>query len=148
MEYEEKSEVSFDEEERKRKFFRGIIWGAFAAVIVLIAAVIVTMNNVDLLITLSLWLAVYGIFAMVSQFFWESSDFLLEMLLFFCKSFAMPGIIFTFSLDGFMFLIAMKALFAIISVVLSVLWFLFGLVIMMLVSMLTFPFTFIREMTV
>ena len=60
-------------------------------------------------------------------------------------SIKMPGIIFTFDLDGLGFLIAMKILFAVISVFISIGVFLFALALASIFSVFCFPFMYAKH---
>lgn len=55
-------------------------------------------------------------------------------------SIRLPGIIFTFDLGGFVFLIVMKVLFAIIGFIIGVLTFIFALIFSTVCAIFTFPF--------
>ena len=56
-----------------------------------------------------------------------------------------PGIIFSFDLDGLKFLILMKILFAVIGIIISVLAFLFALVLCGFLSLFTYPFALYKN---
>ena len=79
----------------------------------------------------------------MTQMFWEG--FIVDMFFFFLKSFRMPGVIFTLDLDGLIFLILVKVFGAILSVLLSVVFFLIGLIITPVVSVVIFPFAAIKR---
>ncbi|MBO5480224.1 MAG: helix-turn-helix transcriptional regulator [Clostridia bacterium] len=84
------------------------------------------------------WL-ILGLFSFTwgSQMFWDG--FVFETTTFGGKIIGTPGVIFEFSLDGFIFLIAMKILFAVIRFLFYILSLLFFVVVAYLLS----PFTFI-----
>lgn len=84
------------------------------------------------------WLA-FGI-----QVFWEDSV-VLDIFTFFLKSFTFPGVIFTLDLDGIIFLILVKIGGAIICAILSVIFFLFGLLFTPVASVFILPFAAIKR---
>lgn len=85
-----------------------------------------------------------GYLAFGIQVFWEDSV-VLDIFLFFFKSFKLPGVIFTLDLDGLIFLILVKLGGAIITGLLSVLVFLFGLFFTPVASVFILPFAAIKR---
>ena len=77
--------------------------------------------------------------------FWDGV--VTDIFFFFLKSFKMPGVIFTLDIDGLLFLIFVKLFGALLSVFLSVIFFLIGLIITPLVSIVIFPFALIKRIT-
>lgn len=57
-----------------------------------------------------------------------------------------PGIIFSFSLDGLLFLIAVKALFFLIGALISVLGFIFATALSLVLSIFFYPFALIKNL--
>lgn len=93
-----------------------------------------------------LWISpisAYCILSFVIQLFMPDSV-VFDILCFFIKSFKMPGVIFSLSLSGIVSLICIKICFGIISGLLSIFVFLFGLAIAFVVSAFAFPFTTIK----
>ncbi|MDE6790940.1 MAG: helix-turn-helix domain-containing protein, partial [Clostridia bacterium] len=84
------------------------------------------------------WLA-FGI-----QVFWEDSV-VPDIFFFFLKSFTLPGVIFTLDLDGIIFLILVKIGGAILCAILSVIFFLFGLLFTPIASIVILPFAAIKR---
>ena len=80
------------------------------------------------------------IFPFVAQLFWDG--FIVEVVLLGVKVVGTPGIIFTFDLDGFIFLIVMKILFAIFKFIVFIVIFLF----MMTFAIILSPFAFFPQM--
>ena len=78
---------------------------------------------------------------MVTQVFWDGA--IVDVFDFFCRSFSMPGVIFSLDLDGIIWFIAVKLLLSILAMLLSVFVFLIGLVVALVVA----PFTFIPATT-
>ena len=81
----------------------------------------------------------YGIFAFISQLFFDGtvSDVVFDWS---SKSFHAPGLIFTFDLDGFIWLIAMKILFWIIGLLFAAVVFLIGVTLGFICAIFVFPF--------
>lgn len=120
-----------------------LIVGAAVGVAVLAGLLAILLSRMDSLILTLLISLVCGLaaFTFTAQLFW--SDFLQGIFLFFFKTFRFPGLIFTLDLEGIVWFICVKLLFAILGFVLSSLIFLFGLAFSMAVSLVSFPFTFI-----
>ena len=78
------------------------------------------------------------------QVFWEDSV-VLDIFTFFLKSFSFPGVIFTLDLDGIIFLILVKIGGAIICAILSVIFFLLGLLFTPVASVFILPFAAIKR---
>jgi transcriptional regulator with XRE-family HTH domain len=131
-------------------FRKGLIWGGILLTIGLGLGLIVGLYGAstgiyDAGITCAVIgagaLLGYMISSLVAECCWEGSAF--DVLGFFVRSFQMPGIIFTWDLDGLKFLIIMKITFAILSAVLSVAVFLIGLVVSLIYATILFPFSII-----
>lgn len=128
--------------EEKRNFRRSMIVSILLAVLVLIIGVALAIVNKDPLWLVSIAVAA-ALFMFVAQCFWTS--YALDLLLFFCRSFRLPGLIFTLDLDGILWFITVKLLFGILTGILSVLLFFVGLCVSMAVGVVTFPFCFPSE---
>ena len=76
---------------------------------------------------------------LVSQFFW--GEFMLDFFMFFFKTFRAPLLIFTLDLDGIIWFICVKLLFAILGFLLSVTIFIIGLLLSLALSLIVFPFS-------
>lgn len=125
----------------KDNVWRGLVFGGFVGAVAAIIIAVVAANYFSTLELVLLAAAVgYGGFAFTAQCFY--SDFLIDMLLFFCRSLKFPAIIFSFDLDGIAFLIGLKILFAIVGALFSITVFLFGLCLCLAVAAVTFPFSF------
>ena len=126
----------------KRTRNRGLIWGGVIALVVMIlVAVFYAIGGgtagagiVAVLIT--------GIFVYTfsSQMFW--GGFIFETCLFGGKIIGTPGIIFSFDLDGFIFLIVMKVIFALLKLFIFLITFVFFAIVSILLS----PFTFVAAL--
>lgn len=121
---------------QKRKN-RGLIWGAVVAAVVLIVGIIILIVNKSKAINyLYVVLGDIFVFTFVSQLFWDG--FILETCMFGGKLIGTPGVIFEFSLDGFIFLVAMKILFAVLRMLVFLITFLATALFAMICSIFTF----------
>lgn len=144
---ENKQREDLKRAQKRKEFLRGIIWGSIAAAIMLIFAIVFTVQGEDTDVIVGGWVCVYGFFAMISQMLWDNS--VNDLFFFFCKSFRMPGIIFEFSIDGFIWAICVKIFLSILSVLLSIACFVIGFFVTIFYAMVAFPFGLIgaiREM--
>ena len=132
-----KAELEEDGGKVTRGLITGTIVGALCAIITAVAAA--DYFSVTELILLAAAVG-YGAFAFVAQCFY--CEFLIDMLLFFCRTLKFPAIIFSFDLEGIAALIGLKIVFAILGALFSITVFLFGLVLCMAVAAVTFPFSF------
>lgn len=149
---EKKKKQAAERDESRKALWRGLVIGALIAGAVGLLLYFCVLKNEKVLVaahlssTAGIWLEiifVIGCFATVSQFFWDS--FLLDVILFFSRSFRMPGVIFEWSLDGVMFLICMKIVLAVLSFFLSLSCFLFGFLLCMVISYFTFPVALVQQ---
>lgn len=117
---------------------RGLIWGGIVGGLFLLLTISSLGNAEDIGSTIfgGLILTALG-FTYISQLFWDGA--VLDCTLAGGKIIGTPGIIFTFDLDGFIFLIAMKILFAVIK---FIVW-LFTVVVCALAAIVISPFTFV-----
>ena len=121
---------------------RGLVWSAIITGILTVIAlisVITTQESVGSGILGTVVFALF-IFPFIAQLFWDG--FISEVCQFGGKVIGTPGIIFTFDLDGFIFLIGMKILFAVLRFFVFVLTFLLAVAFAILCS----PFTFLPAM--
>ena len=132
-----------DEELHRRARIRhmrnlGLGWGAVGGVILAVLAVIgvvAAKQNAGIAVLGGVFGALFG-FTFIAQLFWDG--FVADTALAGGKIIGTPGIIFSFDLDGFIFLIAMKILFA----VLKFLVFLITSLACVLFAVVCSPFTF------
>lgn len=125
---------------------KSLIWGGGvggAVFLVLFIVAFVSQRKMPLQIGIPLSVIVgYIMFAFVSQMIWDGV--INDMFFFSFHSFKMPGVIFTLDVEGILFLITVKLGLALLSVFLSVVFFLLiGLVLTPLSSTVTFPFSFL-----
>ena len=120
--------------------YKGLIFGAIAAALLLILTfVFADYKNKDVIagwIIGGILLSVV-MFAFVSQLFWDG--IVLDCVFLGGKIIGTPGIIWELSLDGFIFLIAMKILFALLRFLVWLASVLFFAVIAMIIA----PFSFV-----
>ena len=121
---------------------RGLIASTFITLALIVVTLVVTLTD-DSFSTADVWLATgataFFMFPFIAQLFWDG--FIVNVIFSGIKVVGTPGIIFDFSLDGLIFLIAMKILFAILRIVLMVLIFLFFLLIAIIIS----PFALVPQ---
>lgn len=123
----------------KRKFFKGLIWGGitFLAIFFLFFFALekpLSADDFGFLIFLCL-----GGFCVTTQKRWET--YLSDILDFFCRSFRAPfGLIFELSLDGIIWFLTVKLLMFVVLGLLSILWFIVGMIFTFFASFFTFPF--------
>lgn len=126
---------------------KSLIWGGVAGVLALVLALVGLLVGVpDFPKAAAVVIAVIAgvaFFSFIMQMFWDGV--VNDMFFFFLKSFKMPGVIFTLDLDGIIFLILVKLGGAILSVFLSVIFFLIGMLITPLGSLLILPFAAIAR---
>lgn len=132
-------ELNEHRKQTKLSFILGPIAGV-AALVIMLLSFLLTDNPVQTVPAVFISIA-YGIgfFAFISQVVWDGV--VNEIFCFFIKGFTMPGVIFSFDLEGLLSLIFIKLTLSILSVTLSVLWFLLGaLVVLPVVSIFIYPF--------
>lgn len=99
-------------------------------------------DSVDLVLTIIL---AVGSFTFSAQCFWNG--FIKDVMGWFCRSFRWPfGFIFTLSLDGILWLITVKLALWIIGAILSVIFFIIGLIFSLTLSFFTFPFVLVQNL--
>ena len=119
---------------------RGLIWsGAIIGVIILLGVVGLVKDPTNVGYTLGgmAIVLVFG-YTFVAQLFWDGV--IVEIVMFGGKVVGMPGVIFDLDLDGIIFLIVVKILFAVIKFLIWLVTFLAAAVVALLISPFTFPF--------
>ena len=127
----EKAREDREKAERAKSRNKGLIWGGIAAVAAIVIGIFGGWDAVLGMLVLDIFL-----FPFIAQLFWDGA--VLEVVECGGKIIGTPGIIFTFDLDGFIFLIAMKILFAVLRFLVYIITLLFFIVIAMVIA----PFTF------
>ena len=126
-------------------------WGIAGGVVALVVALLVLLLNPSckeainpgIAVLLSI-LAGYGIFSMLYCIL--TGSYIGDVFIW-CAglSFRAPGIIFTWDIEGFAFLIVMKIFFAILGVVVGILALLFAIAMSAALGMVSFPFVLIHN---
>jgi transcriptional regulator with XRE-family HTH domain len=118
---------------------KGLIWSAVITTIIFAVGIYgATQSEEDFWAWFgSAALSSVVIYTFIAQLFWDG--FVVDAVLFGGKVVGTPGIIFEFSLDGFIFLIGMKILFALLRLLIWALTWLLGVLFALLIS----PFTFV-----
>jgi len=127
----------------KKRLVFGIIFGIVTLVISMILLLTKTNINKAAAVFLPVLFG-YGVFAEIYCLFTDCyiGEVFLEIATWSIK---LPGIIFTFDLDGLIFLIVMKILFAILGVFIGIGVFLLAIAISTTLSIFTFPFVIGKE---
>ena len=127
---------------KKQTLTKSFIWGGLAGAFLLVVGLVSTFSGyITPTVSGVIGSIVAGIagVTLVSQFFW--GEFMLDFFMFFFKTFRAPLLIFTLDLDGIIWFICVKLLFAILGFLLSVTIFLLGLVLSLALSLIVFPFS-------
>ena len=124
---------------------KGLLWGIVGGIALAVISLIVTISaqeNIGIVIASGV-VGLYGGYAMLAQFIWVNSVW--DVFGFFLRTLRLPGVIFTLDLEGFLFLIFVKVLGAVISALFSVILFLIGFFVTWIYAMIIFPFALIKE---
>lgn len=143
---DEQNRKNYEYSKFKSTNVKSIIWGAVVGVAVLVIFALSLTLAGDMPASLAVPFAiVFGIagFSFTMQMFWDGA--VNDLFFFFLKSFKMPGVIFTLDLDGILFLIFVKLFGAILGAILSVVFFLLGMIITPLGSVFILPFAAIKR---
>ncbi len=132
--------ASAEKAENRSNLFKGLIWGSIVSVIMFLITFIPSLTNNSLATNYPIIIALtIGGFTAVSQLFW--GEIIADTFFFFCRSFKAPfGFIFELSLDGILWLLTVKLLLWIFFGLLSIAFFLLGLVVTIVMSYFVFPF--------
>ena len=121
----------------------GFIWGTLAGIVVFVLLLIAMLNSkVYIGEVITLIVLTYSVFALIAQLFWDGA--IIDIFDFFTRSFSMPGVIFSLDIDGIIWFIVVKLSLSILAILLSILVFLFGIVVALVVAPFSFPFATAR----
>ncbi len=117
---------------------RGLIWAGIITAIDLALGIVGIVENPNDLTNKIMGVLVFAVFlfAFVAQMKW--GGFIYDTVTLGGKVIGTPGIIFTFDLDGFIFLIGMKILFALLRMFVFIITFLIFFVVAFFLSVFTF----------
>ena len=140
----QKAKVRANRNKIRRHFILSFIFASLAALPVLIFMISEMVSDFSIgLIPLTLILT-YSVFSFVACLFYDC--FIPEIVLdWFDKSIHFPGLIFTFDLDGIIWLIGMKLLFWVIGLLFGIVTALIGIFIGMVCGPFVFPFVMVKE---
>ena len=125
----------------KRRRNRGLIASAFISVALIILSAIMAATEDDAVpYIVSMVMTVLFGYTFFAQLFW--GGIVVDIALCGGQIVGMPGVIFTLDLDGFIFLIVVKILFAIIKMLIFIITFLF----MVFIALIMSPFAFVPQM--
>lgn len=135
--------------EHKKETTRSFIFGPIAGVVALTLCLILFLTSdntlpVGIAIGISIVVGI-AYFTFIVQIFWDGvvNDLFFDI---FMKSFKMPGVIFTLDLEGILFLIFVKLGLALLSIFLSVVWFLLGVLFLIpIFSLVVYPFALMKH---
>ena len=143
--YEEKKNQAILDYNRSRMRLKrnlSIITGLVVGILLLVLF-IVNSDNIGVGIGVGLVFG-YMSFAFTAQMFFDG--FVRNLLLDWAsKSVSFPGLIFSFDLDGFLWLIGMKILFAVLGFLAGVLFAILGFIISFVCAPVVYPFSLIRQ---
>ena len=136
---------SYEQSEARKELKNGLLWGILGAVGLALIALLFTYFGQDstTIIIVGTVLGAFGGYAIVSQSVWGGS--VIDVFLFFLRSFKLPGVIFTLDLDGIIFLILVKVIGGFLCALLSFFLFLIGLVVTSVYAIVIFPFALIKQ---
>ena len=119
---------------------RGLIWAGIIIGLITVFCIVGMVASPENLMYTFIGLAVVILFGytFVAQLFWDGV--ICEIVMFGGKIVGMPGVIFTLDLDGMIFLIVVKILFAVIKFIIWLATFLVAAVFALIISPFTFPF--------
>ncbi len=137
---EAENKINEQKHESRKELRRGLGWGTVAAIVALVASIIgFNLNGVNVTSTIiGTVILTYVGFSLVCQIFWFGT--VCDILMFFMRSFQMPGVIFGLSIDSIVLAIALKLSLFVLSICLSILCFLVGVAIAMFCGIFIFPF--------
>lgn len=136
---------NYERGELRGELKKGLLWGILGAVGLALLALLITYFGQDsaTIIIVATVFGAFGGYAIVSQCVWGSS--VLDVFLFFVRSFKLPGIIFTLDIEGILFLIFVKVIGGFLCALLSAIVFLIGLVVTSVYALIIFPFALIKQ---
>ena len=144
-ERKEKAEKAYSRSQNRRGLIKSFIFASLVTVLFVVIMIFVMTHSTEFVPGLIPFTIIgsYVVFAFVSCLFF---DCIVQEILFnwTTKSFQFPGLIFSFDLDGFIWLIAMKILFWILGAILGLLAALIGIAIGMVFAIFVFPYIMIK----
>ena len=142
---ERKKEIEMNSMRRHRS--KSLLWGAAVAIaLIVIGLIVIIQNSTDpdfkgdiASQIIGAIVLTYAGFAFTFTMFYDTfiKDAVLYML---TSSINWPGLIFTFDLDGILWLIGMKILFAVLGFIIGLLAAILGIIFGLIMSMIAFPF--------
>lgn len=138
-ERKKKIELSARRARHSKKFIVSMIVAGIVATILLVFSTLSIIETKDTTLIPVALIGSYVVFSYIACLFYDCivSDMFFEWA---TKSFQFPGLIFTFDLDGFIWLIGMKILFWALGILLSLVCIFIGIALGMIVAPFLFPF--------
>ena len=139
-----KAKIAYASKAKKLSFFWGIFGGSVALIATMIGLLVGAKTLHPAISVLLSIVAGYGIFSMVYCII--SGSYIGEVFVW-CAglSIKFPGLIFSWDLDGFAWLIAMKVLFAVLGFLIGVFALMFAIAFSAALGMISFPFVLIHN---
>ena len=130
----------------RKKRNKSLIWGALAGILVLVFGLMVgitgtTSEDERLIWIISSIVFCYSTFNMVSLLILDNTFVSDVIMWFLSRTIRFPGVIFSFDIEGLVFLIVVKLLFAILGFLFGLLFAIIGLLIGNVLSIFAWPFS-------
>lgn len=127
---------------KRRRTISFIVAGIIAAAFLVLVIAVISKNFTFGSLVTGLVLT-YAVFSFVCMLFYDSA--VGNIVSYMCSaSIKFPGLIFTFDLDGFIWLIAMKLLFAVIGFLFGLICTILGFILGIVIAPFVFPYIMIR----
>ena len=127
----------------KSKRLKSLIIGGLVALIPAFLFTVALVNSFDLITLRNGIVFTYALFAFTVMMFYDTP--VQAVVAYMCSaSITWPGVIFTFDLDGFIFLIAIKLLFALLGFLFGLACTILGFIIGLIIAPFVFPFIMVR----
>lgn len=121
----------------------GLVFATLISGLVLIFLIVGMIQDFHVSYLIITAVLTYAVFSFVFCLFYESA--IQDILLFWLtRTIRWPGLIFTFDLDGFIWLIGMKILFAVLGFLAGVACAAFGIVISLVCAPFVFPYALVQ----
>ena len=136
----ERARIEANRDDVKKLIKKSTFWATAATIVFLIGSISALAKGFNGSLLAGTIISPYLVFSLVFCLFFDTvvSDIVVTWT---TKSFSAPGLIFTFDLDGFIWLIGMKILFWFIGLIFGIAVALIGIALGLLIAPFSFPFT-------
>ncbi|MBQ8529223.1 MAG: helix-turn-helix domain-containing protein [Clostridia bacterium] len=122
---------------------KSLIVGGIVAGLVLLSLIVALVQNFSFDLLLAGIVFTYCVFSFVSMLFYDTP--VINVISYMCTaSIKWPGLIFTFDLDGFLWLIGMKLLFAVLGFLFGLACAVLGLILGLAIAPFVFPYIMVK----